>query len=301
MSLMIKAMEGFWNGFVKNSDAKVHAKQTEPSGIERIYDIPYLNDGHKHHQLDIYYPEKHDCNLPVIIDIHGGGWMYGDKELNRMYCLNLAKRGFTVFDMSYRLVPEVSVNEQIQDVMHALKWIKKNMNSYPCTDDIMITGDSAGGMLAAYATALLSSEKLRTIFNTVDPEMKANCLLLTSPVPYMLDSKGLIGVYSREILKGYSDKSTADYMNVDRLLSYNEMPPTFMITSSGDGFGLKQTRRAAEDFKKQGIKVKLIDLPRFEGKNLPHVFSILEPESKAGKMVIDEAVDFYREIIKTKV
>ncbi|UKI14322.1 MAG: hypothetical protein L6V85_09755 [Clostridiales bacterium] len=34
--------------------------------------------------------------LPVIIDIHGGGWMYGDKDLNAPYCEALAKRGFVV-------------------------------------------------------------------------------------------------------------------------------------------------------------------------------------------------------------
>lgn len=301
MSLMIKALEAFWNGFVKKSDAKVHAKQTEPEGIERVYDIPYLDDGHVHHQLDVYYPEKHDGNLPVIIDVHGGGWMYGDKELNRMYCLNLAKRGFTVFDISYRLVPEVTVNEQIQDVMHALKWIQENMHSYPCTDEIMLTGDSAGGMLAAFTASMLTSEKLRYVFKTVNPEMKLDCMLLTSPVSYMIDSVGMIGVYSRKILEEYCDKSTFDYMNIDRLLPYAELPPTFMITSSGDGFGLKQTRRAAADFRKHGIEVKLVDLPKFEGENLPHVFSILEPESKAGKMVIDDAIGFYRSIIKSKI
>ena len=35
--------------------------------------------------------------LPVIIDIHGGGWMYGDKGLNENYCRALADRGYVVF------------------------------------------------------------------------------------------------------------------------------------------------------------------------------------------------------------
>ncbi len=110
------------------------------------------------HLLDVYYPEgtKADAKLPVIIDIHGGGWMYGDKDLNKYYCLELANRGYVVFNMSYRLAPDVTVNEQLQDCAEALKWINENMESYPCDRSrILLTGDSAGGQLCAYSAALL--------------------------------------------------------------------------------------------------------------------------------------------------
>lgn len=300
MSVLLKAMDVFWNGFVAKSDAKLHATQTEPTGIVKICDIPYINDGHRLHLLDVYYPESRDGNLPAIIDVHGGGWMYGDKELNRIYCLNLAERGFTVFNISYRLVPEVSAKEQIQDVMYALKWIKQNMSGYPCTDDVMLTGDSAGGMLASYAACIMSSDKLRSVFDTVNPNLKIDCLLLTSPVAYM-NAGGVMGVYTRKMLAENISGKTSDYLNLDSLLPFSQLPPTFMITSSGDTLGLKQTRRAAADFEKSGVILKLIDLPKFEGKNLPHVFSVLKPESKAGNMVIDEALEFFKDIISQKI
>ena len=44
-------------------------------------------------------------------------------------------------------MPDVNVNEQIKDVMSALKWIGENIDNYPCErENIMLTGDSAGGM-----------------------------------------------------------------------------------------------------------------------------------------------------------
>ena len=291
MSAIMKAMDLFWKNVKKGDDARL-AKQTEPEGIERICDIPYIDNGERLHLLDVYYPENAE-KLPVIIDIHGGGWMYGDKELNKMYCLNLAKRGFTVFNISYRLAPEVTVPEQLQDVMQALKWIQDNMKDYPCTDDVMLTGDSAGGMLAAFSSCLVSSAKLREIFDTVNCDFNFRTVLLTSPCAYM-NVGGYMGAYTKLFWGDYKNKVYKDFMNFDALLPYAKLPPVFLITSSGDVLALKQTRRANEDLKKFGFETKLIDLPKFEGVNLPHVFSVLEPESKAGSWVIDKAITYFR-------
>lgn len=303
MSAIIGIMDKFWK-ICAVKDAKLHATQTEPEGITRVCDIPYLSDGDRYHLLDVYYPESvgTDEKLPIIIDVHGGGWMYADKELNKMYCLNLAKRGFTVFNISYRLVPDVNVNEQLRDVACALRFIGSVLGDYPCdASHIMLTGDSAGGMLAVFSAALLGSEKLREVFGVCDGGLKLSCLLLTSPVSYM-NNGGVMSVYTKTMWGKTSDAlSTADYMNLDSLLKLSTLPPTCLITSSGDILALKQTRKAAGEIAMAGVKVKLMDYPKFKGKNLPHVFSVLEPESEAGKDAIDGAVDFYLSVINAEV
>ena len=221
-------------GVTEMMDQKRLATLKEPENVTRITDIPYLDDGDPMHKLDVYYPDGTTDPLPVIIDVHGGGWMYGDKELNRLYCLTLAARGYTVFNMSYRLVPVVTVNEQIQDVMCALKWIEAHLADYPAqADRILLTGDSAGGMLAGFAAALLSSRALRSVFDTVDCSLKLSMLALTSPVAYM-DEKGVMGVYTRKMWgDDYRRKPTAPYMNISALLRAGKLPPTFLVTSSG--------------------------------------------------------------------
>lgn len=300
MSLMIGIMKKFW-GMVKISDDRNHARQTEPGNIERIYDIPYVDDGNKYHLMDVYYPRNTDEKLPVIIDIHGGGWMYATKDLNRIYNLYLAKRGFTVFSISYRLVPDVTVYEQLQDVMSALDFIQKNMDKYPCDkENIMLTGDSAGGMLACYGAALLTSDYLRKVFNTCNPGMKLTAMLLTSPAPFMKNG-GMMTVYSRRMWgKDYKIKPGYHLMDLDEIICYADYPPTVMITSSGDILALKQTRKAAALFEAYHIPVKLMNFPKYEGKNLPHVFSVLQPESGAGVEAIEGAVDFYKKYIVKK-
>ena len=284
----------------RKSDAKIHARQVKPEGVKEVCDLSYIDDGTWQHKLDVYYPEKDENNkLPVIIDVHGGGWMYGDKELNKFYNLYLAKRGFCVFSMSYSLVPDCPDPQyQLQEVMKALKWIKENMKDYPADESkIMLTGDSAGGMLASFAACLLSDAHLREVYDVVDPELKINVLALTSPVAYM-DGGGFIGFYTKKMwTQGYKNKPEREYMNLDKMIENADIPPTFMVTSSGDMLGLKQTRRAAEDFRKKGIEVRLMDWPKTDGEDLPHVFSVLEPNLAPGIKTIDEMCKFYREHI----
>lgn len=62
---------------------------TTPEDVERFDDICYGNDL-KWQVLDVYRPKK--CKgekLPVLINMHGGGWVYGDKERYQFYCMSL--------------------------------------------------------------------------------------------------------------------------------------------------------------------------------------------------------------------
>lgn len=301
---MVKIMQMVWR-FCDGGDKKKHAKQKPPKNIEIIKDINYLDDNNLYHTLDIMYPENIGKNekLPMIIDIHGGGWMYATKDLNENYCRSLCDRGYVVFNISYRLVPDVNVNEQIKDVMSALKWISENIKDYPCdSDNIMLTGDSAGGMLSAYATVLLQSGELRNVFNTVDAELNINTLVLTSPVAFM-KSAGLFSLYTKPLWgKDYKNSETYNYMDFDEILPYaKNMPPTYLITSSGDTLAQKQTLRLYELLDKNGVECELANYGEEYGKSLAHVFSVLEPFDKAGKDAIDGALNFFEENMKNKV
>ena len=296
---VLKIMQMVWV-FCSDGDAKKHAKQTPPE-VNMIKDIPYIDDGNLYHQLDVFYPSdaSESDRLPVVIDIHGGGWMYATKDLNEYYCRAIADRGYTVFSISYRLVPDVTVNEQIQDVALALKWINDNMKNYPCdSESIMLTGDSAGGMLSVYSAVLLQSEELRDIFGAIDAGLDIDALVLTSPVSYM--KNGAMSIYMKPMWgKGYKDKETYNYMNLDEIIDFaDNMPPTYLITSSGDSLAHEQTVEASKLLESKGFKVKLADYDKFNGKDLPHVFSVLEPFDEIGAETIDGALEFFDESIK---
>lgn len=297
---VIKLMEMIWY-FCSFGDEKKHEKQTPPQ-VEMFKDIPYVDDSNLYHKLDVYYPQNtaDSAKLPVIIDIHGGGWMYATKDLNEYYCRALADRGFVVFNLSYRLVPDVTVDEQLQDVALALKWINDNMRNYPCDpQSIMLTGDSAGGMLSIYSEVLMQSEELRNVFGVVDAGLDIDALVLTSPVAYMKD--GALSVYTKLLWgKDYKDRPTYNYMNLDEIIDKAQLPPTYFITSSGDSLAHDQTLKANELLKSRGVQTVLKDYGKHNGKSLPHVFSVLQPFDEIGTQTIDGAVEFYKSVLEEK-
>lgn len=299
-NLILKIMQIVWKSCDASDRAK-HETQTPPTNIVKEKDIAYIDDGNPYHLLDVYYPEGkiNKEGLPVIIDIHGGGWMYATKDLNEYYCLELASRGYVVFSISYRLVPDVTVNEQINDSMQALAWISKNIKNYPANKDtICITGDSAGGQLASYCSILAQSPDAREVFDVVDPKMSFKCVVLTSPVAYMKNG-GAFSIYTKMLWgKNYKEKPTYEYMDISEMIQFvDEMPPTYFITSSGDTLAHDQTVTMYNLYQENGFTCEIQDFGEVDGEKLPHVFSVLDPFSKGGQKAIGDALDFYQQAL----
>ncbi len=288
-----KIFQLFWAN-TKRMDDKRIATLNWPEGVTEVNGLAYTDSGHPHHLLDVYFPENSEGKLPVIVDVHGGGWMYGDKELNKNYCLWLAKRGYVVFNMSYRLYPEITAIEQLRDVAKALCFIKEKLSDFPADENnICLTGDSAGGMLALFTSVLSESEKAREIFDVADHGIHFNAVGLTSAMAFM-DDGTLTSVYTRTTLgKNYKKEKWAPYVNADTLLTLGDMIPAFMVTSSGDFLARKQVLATAELFSKRGIEHKLMDFEKTDGEDLPHVFPVIYPEKKASVEAIEEMLDFF--------
>ena len=292
----------FWKN-TERMDNKRMKTLTLPEGVAESNDHQYIDDGNVYHQIDVYYPEGATEKLPVVIDIHGGGWMYGDKELNKPYCLTIASKGNVVFNMSYRLCPDVTADEQLRDISKALQWVKANLDNYPCDkDNICLTGDSAGGMLACFTSMLSVSEKMRDIYDVEDFGLDFNAVCLTSPVAYM-DDGTYMSFYTKHMLGGnkYKSKKWANYVNADQILTLGKMPPTMLVTSSGDTLALGQTLKAAEAYRKSGVETKLFNYDKYEGKALPHVFAIIYPDRQPGNGNIDEMLDFFKQHSKEEI
>ena len=100
----------------KASDDERDALMKTPEDVERWDNIVYGKIDRKVQVLDVYRPKQaEDEDLPVIISVHGGGWMYGDKERYQYYCMSLAQRGFAVVNFTYRLAPRFKYPAGIED------------------------------------------------------------------------------------------------------------------------------------------------------------------------------------------
>src|SRR4051812_11551880 len=100
-------------------------------------------------RLDVFAPkgEKGE-RFPVVILVHGGTWLFGDKDFFGIYRnagKNLAKNGIVTVVTNYRLSPLVRHPEHAKDVARAYAWVVKNIDKYGGDPDrVVLAGHSAG-------------------------------------------------------------------------------------------------------------------------------------------------------------
>ena len=132
-------VEVIMNSFIKNMFYKqrqefqdaIPARDTEftfPADVTEIRNVPYAEDSDPAHRMDIYRADAFaGKELPVILNIHGGGLILGCKEYNRYFCAQLSKLGYLVFSIEYRLVPDCLFFDQCEDVFTAMRCIKRKL------------------------------------------------------------------------------------------------------------------------------------------------------------------------------
>jgi len=119
-----------------------------PPGVKRIADIEYARvDGHPL-LLDIYVPEKIPRPWPVIVWIHGGAWVSGNKD--GCSIVSFSAEGYAIVSINYRLTGTAQFPAQINDCKAAVRWIRANAAKYGFDPDrVGAAGGSAGGHLVA--------------------------------------------------------------------------------------------------------------------------------------------------------
>jgi acetyl esterase/lipase len=102
-------------------------------------------------RLDVWRMSRTPLHAPVVLFVHGGSWMMGDKrEQGRPMLHEFVRRGWIAVVPNYRLAPRHPWPAQIRDVTRSLGWVKKNIATYGGDpEQVVIAGGSAGGQLAA--------------------------------------------------------------------------------------------------------------------------------------------------------
>ena len=110
--------------------------------------IPYVENGHARHVLDIYTPAGAK-NLPVVFWIHGGGWQTGDKANVQEKPAWFTKKGFVFVSINHRLLPEVEMEVLVRDVAKAFGWMHKHIAEHGGDPNrVLVGGHSSGAQLA---------------------------------------------------------------------------------------------------------------------------------------------------------
>ena len=139
------------------------------TGIERIRNIPY-GDAGKRNMLDVFKPEGDVSGCPVLLQIHGGAWIIGQKEQQAMPLIHtLTRLGYVCVTINYRLSPRASFPAHLIDVKKAIRWIRNNIADYGGDPSFLaVTGGSAGGHLASLAATTCNYDQLQPGFEEID-------------------------------------------------------------------------------------------------------------------------------------
>lgn len=121
---------------------------------QKLSDLAY--GPHERHRLDVFRPTTSATPAPVLLFVHGGGFVSGDKGDGRIFDNVLdyfAARGVMGVNINYRLAPQHAWPAGIEDLRQALAWVRKNAAAYGGdADRIFVMGHSAGAAhVAGYA------------------------------------------------------------------------------------------------------------------------------------------------------
>lgn len=287
------------------------AQETPLRGVSCM-EYAYVDDGEQMHKMNLYKPKS--CSktesIPFVIDIHGGGWICGDKDTNNNFCSYLAVEGNVVAAPSYRTIDCCTLREQIEDIFNFFHWIEIHHKQYKvCIDQIFLTGDSAGAQLALLAYCVNQSSELQKLFSVKRVNFCVRGLILNHGVCYLNEaanfpSRKLLSRYFlnpglREMLYGKGYLNTPLYIHTADPANYvfpqTKLPPVFLITSKGDHIFSYQTIRLYHELRQWG---KRCELYFEENPDAEHVFNIAYPDSETGKRCNHTILQFIRNCYK---
>ena len=123
-----------------------------PAGTTAHKDLAYAGTDHPRQKLDLFIPPGAKTPVPVVLWIHGGGWLRGDRTQTRVPFL--LKHGFALAIIDYRYLTDAPFPAQVQDVNASLNWLHAHAEEYGLNRDLFVVGgSSAGAHLAVLASA----------------------------------------------------------------------------------------------------------------------------------------------------
>ena len=284
---------------------KPAAKPSKDMQAENVQEIENIHYGESTQEvLDLYVPvEKGE--YPVILWIHGGAFVGGDKKDVIYFARALAKRGYAVAAINYGLAPEAQYPTPILQTNKAYEFLlqgtyleKEKLDM----SQVFLAGDSAGAFIAVQCALLQTNEEYRQAFLkreciTDIPKINYKGMLLYCG-PYLLAETNridspFVSFFIKQVQWAYfGDKNFAknEHLSEIDVIQYitKEYPPTFI--TDGNTFSFAEHGKAlAEKLKDEGVEVAELFFDNKE--KIMHEYQF-DLSNKAGKEAFETTLSF---------
>lgn len=232
---------------------------------QKLENIPYRENGHPRHVLDVYRPEQAaGQKRPVLFWIHGGGWQAGDKSDVDLKPKVAYERGMVFVAANYRLLPTVTMEELTDDVAAALGWVRRHIADHGGDPDrIIVGGHSAGAQLAA----LLCTDGRWIERHGVSMTALKGCIPVdgdTYDIPKIIATAehrqmlygGKMFTYGHRQKFGNDPEKHVGFSAVTHVAPDRGIPPFLILYFTGNPDTTVQARRLADVLQQAGISAK---------------------------------------------
>ena len=262
--------------YLKGMD-ETAAYYTQFDDVEYLWDVPFLSQDKTPLAMDLFRPVGRKEPYPVVLTVHGGGLIMGDRRMEMGLCRHFAREGFLAASIEYRVFPDVDVRGAVLDLAGGMEEIGRVVSSYGGDPErIFLSAESAGVYASLFAVAMIRSERIAEAFGGKDPGIRIRAMAALSGMfyPARKDFLGML-MKGNTIPKKRDGKGYAGFLDAELEEVVCTLPPMLLVSSRGD-FLRKHTLRYADFLKEQKKEYRLIYYD--EGKHLMHAFPSLAPE-----------------------
>lgn len=290
---------------MERQEKKYRKMQVFPEGVVK-HSYRYWSEEDDLRACNLYLPtDRRSQDLPLIIDIHGGCWIHGDKDSYDNFNYDLARKGHSVSSLTYRLIDQVHIKEMIQDIFAYLHFLENRKEDLGIQmDDVMLTGDSAGAQLSLLFMAINQDPQLQKLFEVEPVNIHVSALALTHPVcwidqaatlpnqNWLSDTIAKPGLMRMMYGKNYkNDPIARASVNPERYITEKtKLPPVMIVTSSGDDVFSYQAFKLKRFLDSKGFHNTLYNE---EDRHAEHVYNVNRPFARLAEKCNRAIMDFY--------
>lgn len=220
---------------------------------QQWHDVAYMVGDR--HSMDIYLPNDGQGPFPVIVDIYGGGLIFGDKSSHKLEpALRMLDKGYAVVSVDYSLIHQKDFPFQIYEIKAALRFLRAHADEYQLDmDRVALMGESSGAHLAVMAGVSASVDALQNPFmgdNNNQPETVNAIIAMYGPYAFdqfvsQFEESGVTPKYAEtgtaESFEGQMFNKQAPKDVPQRVKNYNpemyfndQMPPILAFAGTAD-------------------------------------------------------------------